>query len=103
MQANTNNPFQLILIQGENEELRADVKFLMNQNSDLIDKMGRQSTNNNFERPAETSVTTTNGFIQEVSYLIESVNQLTSHNFELLKGELLKIARVSGNDIGKGS
>ena len=75
----------------------------MNQNSDLIDKMGRQSTNNNFERPAETSVTTTNGFIQEVSYLIESVNQLTSHNFELLKGELLKIARVSGNDIGKGS
>ena len=103
MPANKNKPLHLILIQGENEELRADVKFLMNQNSDLIDKMGRQSTNNNFERPAETSVTTTNGFIQEVSYLIESVNQLTSHNFELLKGELLKIARVSGNDIGMGS
>ena len=72
--------------------------------------MKRQSTNDHFEKPGETSVSTTNGqrsfirenFVQQVSNLIESVDQLTSQNFELLKGELLKIARVSGNDIGMG-
>ena len=82
----------------------------MNQNSVLTENMKRQSTNDNLERPVETSVSTTNGqrsfirenFVQQVSNLIESVDQLTSQNFELLKGELLKIARVSGNDIGMG-
>ena len=82
----------------------------MNQNSVLTENMKRQSTNDNLERPVETIVSTTNSqrsfiqesFVQEVLNLIKSVDQLTSQNFELLKGELLKIARVSGNDIGMG-
>ena len=67
--------------------------------------MERKSANDNFERPAETSVATSMGhygFIQEVSNLVRSVDKLTSQNFEFLRGELLKIARVSGNDIGMG-
>ena len=36
-------------------------------------------------------------FMPEVSNLITSVNQLMSHNFELLK-----MAKVPGNDIGMG-
>ena len=67
--------------------------------------MERKSANDNFERPAETSVATSighYGFIQEVSNLVRSVDKLTSQNFEFLRGELLKIARVSGNDIGMG-
>ena len=81
------------------------MKFLMNQNFVLTENMERKSTNDNLERPAETSVTTSighYGFIQEVSNLIKSVDQLTSQNFEFLRGELLKIATVSGNDIGMG-
>ena len=77
----------------------------MNQNSVLTENMERKSANDNFERPAETSVATSMGhygFIQEVSNLVRSVDKLTSQNFEFLRGELLKIATVSGNDIGIG-
>ena len=77
----------------------------MNQNSVLTENMETKSTNDNFERPAETSVATSMGhygFIQEVSNLVRSVDKLTSQNFEFLRGELLKIATVSGNDIGIG-
>ena len=77
----------------------------MNQNSVLTENIERKSANDNFERPAETSVATSMGhygFIQEVSNLVRSVDKLTSQNFEFLRGELLKIARVSGNDIGMG-
>ena len=77
----------------------------MNQNSVLTENMERKSANDNFERLAETRVATSMGhygFIQEVSNLVRSVDQLTSQNFEFLRGELLKIATVSGNDIGMG-
>ena len=70
----------------------------MDQNTVLTDKVERKSTVGNFEQLAETSLSTINGkriLIPEVSHLITSVDRLTSHNFELLK-----MAKVPGNDIG---
>ena len=72
----------------------------MDQNTVLTDKVERKSTVGNFELLAETSLSTINGkriLIPEVSHLITSVDRLTSHNFELLK-----MAKVPGNDIGTG-
>ena len=72
----------------------------MDQNSVLIENMNRQSSNGDFEKSRETSVSTTNGhprFIEEVSDLIESVDQLNRQNFVLMK-----MARESGNEMGMG-
>ena len=72
----------------------------MDQNSVLIENMNRQSSNGDFEKSRETSVATTNGhprFIEEVSDLIESVDQLNRQNFVLMK-----MARESGNEMGMG-
>ena len=72
----------------------------MDQNTVLTDNMERKPTNANFEQPAVTSpsaVTGQRGFLPEVSHLITSVDRLTSQNFELLK-----MAKVPGNDIGNG-
>ena len=72
----------------------------MDQNTVLTDKIERKQTVGNFEQLAETSLSTINGkriLIPEVSHLIKSVDRLTSHNFELLK-----MAKVPGNDIGTG-
>ena len=72
----------------------------MDQNAVLIENMERKPTNGNFEQPAETSVANANGqrsLLPEVSNLITSVNQLTSHNFELLK-----MTREPGYNIGMG-
>ena len=66
----------------------------------LTENMERKPVGN-FEQPAESSLSRTDGqrsfLIPEVSHLITSVDRLTSHNFELLK-----MAKVPGNDIGKG-
>ena len=72
----------------------------MDQNSERIENMERYPTNSNTEQLSKNSLTESHGqliFIPEVSNLITSVNQLTSHNFELLK-----MAKVPGNDIGMG-
>ena len=72
----------------------------MDQNSVLIENMNRQSSNGDSEKSRETSVSTTNGhprFIEEVSDLIESVDQLNRQNFVLMK-----MARESGNEMGMG-
>ena len=72
----------------------------MDRNTVLTDKMESKPTVGNFEQPAETSLSRTDGqriLIPEVSHLITSVDRLTSHNFELLK-----MAKVPGNDIGMG-
>ena len=72
----------------------------MEQNTVLTDNMERKLTVGKFEQPAEISLFRTDGqrsLLPEVSNLITSVNQLTSHNFELLK-----MAKVPGNDIGTG-
>ena len=76
------------------------MKFLMNQNSERVENVGRYPTNGNDKYSAKNSLSESHGqliFIPEVSNLITSVNQLTSHNFELLK-----MAKVPGNDIGMG-
>ena len=83
-------------IQDENKELRADVKFLMDQNTVMVDYMTRNSAEGNFQQPLDTSLVTTHGhriLIPEVSDLITSVNQLTSQNFELLK----RVPEITGN------
>ena len=72
----------------------------MDQNSVWIESMTNEPTVGNFEKPSETSVSTTNGqhsFMPDVSNLMTWVSQITSQNFELLK-----MARLPGNDIGKG-
>ena len=72
----------------------------MNQNTVLIDKMERVPKNQNDEQAGEISLSTINGqrsLLPEVSHLITSVDRLTSQNFALLK-----MASVSGNDIGMG-
>ena len=72
----------------------------MNQNSVFMENMERRPTNDDFEQPEKTIVSTTNGqriLLPEISHLITSVDRLTSHNFELLK-----MARVPGNDNGTG-
>ena len=72
----------------------------MERNTVLTEKMERKPTVGNFEQPAETSLSRTDGqriLIPEVSHLITSVDRLTSHNFELLK-----MAKVPGNDIETG-
>ena len=72
----------------------------MDQNTVLTDNMERKPTNVNFEQPAVTSLSTITGqrsFLPEVSHLITSVDRLTSQNFELLK-----MAKVPGNNIGTG-
>ena len=72
----------------------------MDQNNVLTDKMERKPAVAKFEQQAEISLSRTDGqrsLLPEVSNLITSVNQLTSHNFELLK-----MAKVPGNDIGTG-
>ena len=80
--------------------MRADVKFLMDQNTELKEIMDRKPTNDNYEQAADTSVSTTNGqriLLPEFSDLAKSFSQITSQNFELLK-----MARLPGNDIGTG-
>ena len=75
-------------IQDENAELRADVKFLMDQNTLMVDYMAKNPAVGKFQHPVVISLATTQGhriLIPEVSDLITSLNQLTSHNFELLK------------------
>ena len=79
-------------IQDENAELRADVKYLMEQNSVMVENMERKSTDGNNEQPAETSLSTTNGqciLTPEFSSLIASFNELA-----------MKLGRESGNNIG---
>ena len=86
------------VFQDENAELRADVKFLMDQNTKLIENMANKPMSGNYQQPKESTLSTTNGqrvLIPEVSNLITSVNQLTSQNFELLK-----MAKEPGYDIG---
>ena len=64
--------------QGENADLRADVKFLMEQNSELLENMGRKPTTGNFEQPSETILPTINGqriFLPDFSNLMASVSQ----------------------------
>lgn len=70
----------------------------MDQNIVLVENMASKPISDNFQQPIENGISTINGqrvLIPEVSNLITSVNQLTSQNFELLK-----IARIPGNDIG---
>ena len=60
----------------------------MDQNTVMVDYMSKNPAVGNFQQPVETSLATTKGhriLIPEVSNLITSVNQLTNHNFELLK------------------
>ena len=69
----------------------------MNQNSELAENIVRKP---NSEQSVETSVATTNGqriLLPEFSDLAKSFSQITSQNFELLK-----MARMPGNDIGTG-
>lgn len=76
------------------------MKFLMDQNTELVENLGRKPTNGIHEQAAEISLSMTNGqrtFMPDVSNLITSVSQLTSQNFELLK-----MATISGNDLGMG-
>ena len=84
------------VFQDENAELRADVKFLMDQNTVMVEYMAKNQAVRNFHQPAENSLSPTKGhriLIPEVSDLITSVNQLTSHNFELLK----RVPEITGN------
>ena len=72
----------------------------MDQNIELVENVGRKPTNGIHEQAAEISLSMINGqrtFMPDVSNLITSVSQLTSQNFELLK-----MARISGNDLGIG-
>ena len=72
----------------------------MDQNTELKENMDRKPTNDNYEQAADTSVSTTNGqriLLPEFSDLAKSFSQITSQNFELLK-----MARLPGNDIGTG-
>ena len=74
------------------------MKFLMDQNSERVENVGRNTTIGNDKQAAKNSLSESHGqliLMPEVSNLITSVNQLMSHNFELLK-----MARVPGNDIG---
>ena len=76
------------------------MKFLMDQNSVLVENMGRKPTASNLEQPSETSHSISNGqriFLPEFSSLMTSVSQITSQNYELLK-----MARLPGNEIGMG-
>ena len=72
----------------------------MDQNSELVENVGEKPANGIREKATEISLSMTNGqrtFMPDVSNLITSVSQLTSQNFELLK-----MARLSGNDLGIG-
>lgn len=72
----------------------------MDQNSVFIESMSSKPAVGNFEKPSETSVSTTDGqrsFMPDVSNLMTWVSQITSQHFELLK-----MARSPGNDIGMG-
>ena len=85
------------LFQNENAELRADVKFLMDQNSVLAENVANKPILGNLQS-VENGISTTNSqrvLIPEVTNLITSVNQLTSQNFELLK-----MAKEPGYDKG---
>ena len=80
------------LFQDENAELRADVKYLMEQNSLMVENMEGKSTDRNNEQPAQTSVSTINGqriLTPEMSSLITIANQLA-----------MKLGREPGNDFG---
>ena len=90
---------KILNIQDENAELRADVKFLMQQNSDIVEKMERMPKNGTSEQPTQTSLSTTKGqriLTPEISSLITSVNELAFKNFETA----LKLGRDSANDKG---
>ena len=87
------------LFQNENAELRADVKFLMDQNTVLAENVANKPILGNLQS-VENGISTTNSqrvLIPEVTNLITSVNQLTSQNFELLK-----MARLPEKDFGMG-
>ena len=88
-----------VIIKDENAELRADVKFLMQQNSDIVERMERMPINGNNEQPTQTSLSTTNSqriLTPEISSLITSVNELALKNFETG----LKLGRDPENDNG---
>ena len=83
----------------ENAELRADLKFLMEQNSIMLENMERKPADGNGEKLAETSLSATNGqriFTPEISNLITSVSELAIKNFETG----LKLGREPENDMG---
>ena len=64
----------------------------MEQNSVMVENMGRQSTDGINQKPIDTSVSTTNVqriLIPGMSSLITSVNELA-----------MKLGRESGNNIG---
>ena len=85
------SPF-ILKIKDENAELRADVKYLMEQNSVMVENIGRKSTDGINQQPIDTSVSTINGqriLTPEISSLITSVNELA-----------MKLGRESGNNIG---
>ena len=68
--------------------MRADVKYLMEQNSIMVEKMEEKSTNGIYERPAETSLSTTLGqrfLTQEMSSLRTIVHELPVKIYEMLQ------------------
>ena len=74
------------------------MKYLMEQNSVMVENMDGKSTNGNYDQPAETSLLTTTGqrvLTPEISSLITSVKELPIKIFEMLK-----MGKETGNDIG---
>ena len=90
----------IFLIEVENAELRADVKFLMDQNSILVENITRKMTNGNNEQSAESSLSKINGqrtLMPDVANLIKHVYQFANQHFELLK-----MTGKPSNNIGMG-
>lgn len=70
----------------------------MDQNTELVENMAGKPMSGNYQQQKESSLSMANGqrvYTPEFSNLISSVDRLTSHNYELLK-----MARVPGNNIG---
>ena len=68
----------------------------MDQKNVLVENMASGLTPSNYQHPVENSLSRAQdhrSLMPEVSNLITSINQLTSHNFELLK-------RVPDNQLG---
>ena len=73
----------------------------MDQNSVLTENVAIKPTNGNHEQPVELSTKNDERGIltPEVSNLITSVNELAM-NMAIKNFEMLKMARVSGDDLG---
>ena len=84
----------VFIIKEDNAELRADVKFLMDQNVLLIEHMTKNSVNSQANSREVTFQAEKNdqSLIPEVSDLITSVSQMAFQN-----SELLKMAQSHGN------